>query len=631
MFDVSHGNALQIIKIQEDRDFLIAQQEPGRRGSMAGLDKKQEKKDSEKKKLEEQMLKRQAASLDAKKRMFETAELQDTSSSTGDESNAEEDFSGPSTSGIGHPSLPKRGRKTIFKPEVLTSLDRANISDRHAVHTVASVVSATGHNVEEYSINRSSLRRYRIKHREQRSMELKAEFQTYGHPLTIHWDGKLMEDLTGNKKVDRLPIVVSTDGVDQILAVPKLSAGTGQAMCDAIMQTIEEWNIQDDIRSFSFDTTASNTGRLNGVCVRLEAKLGHDVLYLACRHHINEIMLEAVFSSCMGPSSSPELLLFKKFQQFWPNVVQREFNAGIHDVDVSAELVPEASQRILSFAIEQLNMEHPRDDYRELLEITIIFLGGVPPRGIRFTKPGSVHRARFMARLIYSMKIFLFRNSGFPITDDECKGIKDLCLFGVKFYIRSWFTSRLGISAPKNDLLLAKDLLACGDRTSLAALNKLKKHLWYLSDELVGFSFFDDSFSAEDRRRMVLALDEEGEEDPPKRITVSDEDIRQKEIPDLVTKNTRKFFEILKISTTFLQEDPVIWCDLPSFTEAQNFVSKLRVTNDTAERGVSLIQQYNGIRTKSEEQTQFIIQLVAEHRKTMPKITKTAIVDLHKT
>lgn len=43
-------------------------------------------------------------------------------------------------------------------------------------------------------------------------------------PLTIHWDGKLlMEDITEHQTVDRPPILVSGDGVDQLLAVPKHS------------------------------------------------------------------------------------------------------------------------------------------------------------------------------------------------------------------------------------------------------------------------------------------------------------------------------------------------------------------------------------------------------------------------
>ena len=43
LFDVSHGNTFQMITIQEDRDFLLAQREPGRRGCMAGLDRKLKK------------------------------------------------------------------------------------------------------------------------------------------------------------------------------------------------------------------------------------------------------------------------------------------------------------------------------------------------------------------------------------------------------------------------------------------------------------------------------------------------------------------------------------------------------------------------------------------------------------
>jgi len=281
---------------------------------------------------------------------------------------------------------------------------------------------------------------------------------------------------------------------------------------------------------------------------------------------------------------------------------------------------------ILSYALEQLDIDQSRDDYRELLELTIIFLEGDPPRGVRIMKPGAMHRARFMSRLIYGMKIFIFHHSGFRLTDRERRGLKDLCIFAVKFYIRSWFSSCLGISAPKNDLLLARSLLTSTDRTSPAALNKLKRHFWYLSEELVGFSFFDDSISEEQKRKMVQALNDPGAEEPVKRVTLSDQDIRQKEIADFVTRNTKKFFDMLNLPNDFLEEDPDTWNSLPSFVEAHNVVAKLWVTNDTAERVVALMQEYNGLRTKSEEQTQFILQVVAQHRKKLPSITKERLL-----
>ena len=55
-------------------------------------------------------------------------------------------------------------------------------------------------------------------------------------PLTIHWDGKLLEDITGEEVVDRLPVLVSGNGVDQLLGVPKLSSGTGENTSAAVFK-----------------------------------------------------------------------------------------------------------------------------------------------------------------------------------------------------------------------------------------------------------------------------------------------------------------------------------------------------------------------------------------------------------
>lgn len=40
LFDISHINALQTIKISEDKTFVQRQREPGRPGCLAGVDKK---------------------------------------------------------------------------------------------------------------------------------------------------------------------------------------------------------------------------------------------------------------------------------------------------------------------------------------------------------------------------------------------------------------------------------------------------------------------------------------------------------------------------------------------------------------------------------------------------------------
>lgn len=63
------------------------------------------------------------------------------------------------------------------------------------------------------------------------------------------------------------------------------------------------------------DTTSSNTGRFKGACELLKKAIGRDILlFLGCRHHMNEIILAAVFTEAnVGVSTGPEITIFKKF------------------------------------------------------------------------------------------------------------------------------------------------------------------------------------------------------------------------------------------------------------------------------------------------------------------------------
>ena len=53
---------------------------------------------------------------------------------------------------------------------------------------------------------------------------------------------------------------------------------------------------------------------------------------------------------------------------------------------------------------------------------------------------------------------------------------------------------------------------------------------------------------------------------------------------------------------------------------------KLNVVNDTAKRGVALIQAYSGSLTRDEEQLQYLLQVVAAHRQAVPQPTKRYLI-----
>lgn len=129
-------------------------------------------------------------------------------------------------------------------------------------------------------------------------------------PLIVHWEGKLLPDLTGSENVNLLIVLVSDNGHGQLLAVPKIPSGTRKVQARAVFDALKEWNIEDKV------TTTSNTGRHKGACVILEQ------LHIGCWHQILELVAGAAFTEAMGSSSCPEVHLFKDFKARWECIDQ---------------------------------------------------------------------------------------------------------------------------------------------------------------------------------------------------------------------------------------------------------------------------------------------------------------------
>jgi len=267
------------------------------------------------------------------------------------------------------------------------------------------------HSVGEFVTSYRAIRRAQIKQRQNLAHEIKSSFAP-NVPLILHWDGKIMEDFSGSlsahQKVERLPILVSGFDAVKLLAVPKLHSGMAVTMVKEIIATVDDWKLRDRIKGLCFDTTAANTGIKGGVCVLLEAEIGRELIYLACRHHISETVLQHVFS-LYDVSKSGDIELFGHFREYWPRINQAAFSSALNDNSTAAVIVS-WKDSVISYAVDQLQRFQPRDDYCELLELTIIFLGGCPPRGVHFRQPGAIHRARWMAKAIYCIKMWLFRN-----------------------------------------------------------------------------------------------------------------------------------------------------------------------------------------------------------------------------
>src|SRR6218665_3151326 len=154
----------------------------------------------------------------------------------------------------------------------------------------------------------------------------------------------------------------------------------------------------------SFDTTAGDTGRLKKACTLLELKLGRELLWLVCHHHIMELILSKVFTLCCGSASAPEIPIFKRFKAVWKGIAQDNFRG----LNLKEGCYKEATTKFIREVIG--GDRQVRDDDQELIELMLISLG-LPPPVIHWGAPGPVHHSRWMVKHlhVYSLKIVLFR------------------------------------------------------------------------------------------------------------------------------------------------------------------------------------------------------------------------------
>ncbi|KAG8237142.1 hypothetical protein J437_LFUL011190 [Ladona fulva] len=62
-------------------------------------------------------------------------------------------------------------------------------------------------------------------------------------------------------KEKRLPIVISYANKERLITVPTLESSSGSRQAQAAWNVIVDWNVEDRVKIFCCDTTASNTRR----------------------------------------------------------------------------------------------------------------------------------------------------------------------------------------------------------------------------------------------------------------------------------------------------------------------------------------------------------------------------------
>ncbi|XP_037030592.1 uncharacterized protein LOC119070384 [Bradysia coprophila] len=361
-------------------------------------------------------------------------------------------------------------------------------------------------------------------------------------------------------------------------------------------------------------------------------KLERNVIYLACRHHVLEIKIGAVFVMLFGETTGPLTPMFENFRRDWSQIDKTLFKP----LDIKLfrkKYLKELRIDVISYIETVLATKDktfiPRGDYLEMMQLCLLVLGKPLP-GYTFKLPHNCNNARWMGKIIYSLKIFLFRDQ-VNLAKSELANLEEFCTFSCLIYTKHWIQCCVPSNAPANDLHLLKSLnqyKQVNAKIANCAIDKLQDHLWYLGSELVVLSLFSDKVEDTVKTRMfenMIRLDDKRWTNRDYRLTF-DKKILKKDLSDLVGPSSMTVLKSLKINVDFMFQNEVKkWKELAEYRKAKEIVDSFKVVNDTAERALKIMTDFNESLTFKEENKQNSIQVVEDNRKRIPNLKKTVL------
>ena len=218
-------------------------------------------------------------------------------------------------------------------------------------------------------------------------------------------------------------------------------------------------------------------------------------------------------------------------------------------------------------------------------------------REFSFKKPGALHKARWMAKLLYGFKICLFEEQisqlppGTVTTKQQVPKIRAFVDFVALVYVSWWLKCDQTTSAPVNDLDFYVKLVEynkINPTISASAIKAFDRHLWYLTSEMVPLSLFSDLVESEDKEaitRRLLDNIQLGTQEQTRfgmgygkpRFPKIAQDFRVKDLKlsDLVNAGSWLLFRLLDIDVSFMQIAVELWSSDADYIEANNRVRSI--------------------------------------------------------
>ena len=119
---------------------------------------------------------------------------------------------------------------------------------------------------------------------------------------SLHFDGKRLDEK------EYQVVVLKNERTEVKLDALRLQDGKAQTITNGISTVLEEYNLWSAVKMTVADTTSVNTGKKNGMVVKLQqmfSEKGFDKpLFISCQHHILDRILRVVMDEELGGSTT---------------------------------------------------------------------------------------------------------------------------------------------------------------------------------------------------------------------------------------------------------------------------------------------------------------------------------------
>lgn len=231
---------------------------------------------------------------------------------------------------------------------------------------------------------------------------------------SLHFDGKLIN------KVEHQVVVLKNETKEIRLTVLVLPDAKSLTIAHAIEITLDKFYLWQAIKMIVCDTTATNTGRLNGVVVRLQRKFqDHGVdkpIYIGCQHHILDRILKHVFDQLFGEcSTSPDINY-----PFVTNILQNYEH--LRKVYKTEELLNLKEEERREGEVKEENVGW-RDDMKFLYQLIKVFKHYKQfnrMMKVRFQALPGLSNARWNSRAIFALLSYILVPESREMLDEGC-------------------------------------------------------------------------------------------------------------------------------------------------------------------------------------------------------------------